>query len=71
MGDSYEKVLETLKRKNNRIIKTIDQKGIKAEGYSDLMKQCVEKFFIFQEKEGLQRTQYTPLRQSYDNGQCR
>ena len=39
MGDSYEKVLASLKP-NNNITKTIEGGGIRAEGYSAMTKDC-------------------------------
>lgn len=59
MGDSYEKVLETLKP-NNRITKTIEGAGIRAEGYSTMTKDCRVKYFIFQGKDGLQQVKFEP-----------
>lgn len=59
MGDSYEKVLEILKP-NNRITKTIEGSGIRAEGYSSMTKDCRVKYFIFQDNDGLQQVKYEP-----------
>lgn len=59
MGDSYEKVLEILKE-SNRITKTIEGGGIRAEGYSKMTKDCRIKYFIFQGKDGLQRVNFDP-----------
>lgn len=59
MGDSYEKVLETLKE-NNRITKTIEGGGIRAEGYSKITKDCRVKYFVFQGKDGLQQVKFDP-----------
>lgn len=59
MGDSYEKVLETLKPSNN-ITKTIEGAGIRAEGYSSMTKDCRVKYFIFQGDDGLQQVKYEP-----------
>lgn len=57
MGDSYEKVLDKL-ISNNKITKTIEGGGIRAEGYSSLTNDCRVKLFIFQGKNGLQRVTY-------------
>ena len=59
MGDSYEKVLKTLET-NNKITKLVEGKGIRAEGYSSMTKDCRVKLFIFQDKDGLQLVQYDP-----------
>ena len=69
MGDSYEKVLETLKP-NNRITKTIEGGGIRAEGYSTITKDCRVKYFIFQGKDGLQQVKYEPAPNLPVNNKC-
>jgi len=59
MGDSYEKVLNTLKA-SNRITKEVVDNGIRAEGYSAMTKDCRIKYFIFQGADGLQHVKYSP-----------
>ena len=70
MGDSYEKVLETLKPKNN-ITKTIEGGGIRAEGYSSMTKDCKIKYFIFQGNDGLQQVTYEPAPNLSVSNNCR
>ena len=70
MGDSYEKVLETLKQKNN-ITKTIEGGGIRAEGYSSMTKDCKIKYFIFQGNDGLQQVTYEPAPNLSVSNNCR
>jgi hypothetical protein len=69
MGDSYEKVLETVKR-NNRITKTIEGDGIRAEGYSSLTKDCRIKYFIFEDKDGLQQVEFEPAPNLSPSNNC-
>jgi hypothetical protein len=67
MGDSYEKVIETLKP-DNKITKTIVGAGIRAEGFSTMTNDCRIKYFIFQGKDGLQHVKYEPAKHlSVDN----
>lgn len=70
MGDSYEKVLETLKP-NNNITKTIEGSGIRAEGYSSMTKDCRVKYFIFQDGHGLQQVKYEPALNLSVTNKCR
>lgn len=70
MGDSYEKVLETLKP-NNNITKVIEGSGIRAEGYSSLTRDCRIKYFIFQEGDGLQQVQYEQALNLSVENKCR
>lgn len=69
MGDSYEKVLGVVKQ-NNRITKTIEGDAIRAEGYSTLTKDCRIKYFIFQDKDGLQRVEYEPAPNLSPSNNC-
>jgi len=69
MGDSYEKVLATLKP-NNKITKLIEGGGIRAEGYSEMTKDCRIKYFIFQNKDGLQQVKYEPAPNLSVNNKC-
>jgi effector-binding domain-containing protein len=59
MGDSYEKVLEKVKA-NNKITKMDGSTYIVAEGYWSTSKDCRVKYFIFQDKDGLQQVRYQP-----------
>lgn len=70
MGDSYEKVLKTLKPSNS-ITKTIEGAGIRAEGYSSITKDCRIKYFIFQDSEGLQQIKYEPAPNLSVANKCR
>ena len=70
MGDSYEKVLASLKP-NNNITKTIEGGGIRAEGYSAMTKDCRVKYFIFQGDDGLQQVNYEPAQNLSVANKCR
>jgi hypothetical protein len=61
MGDSYEEVLEKLKP-SHTIVRVIEGRAIRAEGYSSLTKDCRTKYFIFpnQGKDGLQAVKTEP-----------
>lgn len=70
MGDSYEKVLATL-TPNHNITRTIEGRGIRAEGYSSMMNACRVKYFIFQDNDGLQQVKYEPAPSLSKENKCR
>jgi hypothetical protein len=70
MGDSYEKVLKILER-NNKITKSIEGEGIRAEGYSSITKDCRIKIFIFQGNDGLQFVKYEPAPNLSTSNNCK
>lgn len=69
MGDSYERVLAKLQADHN-ITKTIEGQGIRAEGYSVMLKSCRTKYFVFQGDNGLQQVTYEPAAHLSVENQC-
>jgi hypothetical protein len=70
MGDSYEKVLSVIE-KRDKITLVKEGEEIQAVGYSALMRDCREKKFRFQGKDGLQWVTLKPAQNLQNELTCR